>query len=261
MKREITHILRPLFLAITLVFCCAAYAEKTYVVAVGITNYKYPDIAPRLPCSEGDVRAVANFFHNYNGCSVFMLLDKNATRAHILTILKREFAKASADDEIIFVYSGHGVQGGLTSYETQTQADLVTYNEIQDIMKASKAKRKVIIAMACYSGGLTLSNGNRSNSGRQRYGRTQTQKTSVLLYTSSRANEQSWESSAMRQSFFISRLIEAFSGKADANGDKKITARETFNYVNPRVIQDTNQKQHPQMWGSFDDNMVLVRLR
>ena len=33
-------------------------AQKTYVVSVGIDHYKYPQIAPDLPCSTADARAI-----------------------------------------------------------------------------------------------------------------------------------------------------------------------------------------------------------
>ncbi len=250
-----TSIIRKVSVLLLLFFIgLNAYTQKTYVVSVGIGNYKYPEVAPPLPCSVGDARAMSRFFYNYNGSSVFMLLNENATRNHILRVLKSEFSKSTPNDEIIFVYSGHGVQGGLTSYETKDASSLITYNEIQNIMKSAKARRKVIIAMACYSGGLTLRDNNRTQ-------RRNTQKTSVMLYTSSRANESSWESADMTNSYFISRVLEAFRGAADKNGDKKVTARELFNYVNPRVISDTYGKQHPQMWGKFDDSMVVVYVK
>ena len=44
-------------------------------------------------------------------------------------------------------------------------------------------------------------------------------------------------------------------GAADANGDRKVTARELFNYANPKTIERFNI--HPQMWGNFNDNMVV----
>lgn len=237
---------------------CMSYAQKTYVVSVGLGEYKYPQVAPPLPCSVGDARAVSHFFHDYNGSKVFMLLNENATRSHILKVLRKEFSKSTANDEIIFVFSGHGLQGGLTCYETKDENSIITYNEIQAIMKSAKARRKIILAMACYSGGLNLQKKKQNNGNTQR---RKTNKTSVMLYTSSRATEVSWERSDMRNSFFISRILEGFRGYADKNGDRKITARELFNYVNPRVIQDTGGKQHPQMWGKFDDSMVVVYVK
>lgn len=228
-------------------------AQKTYLVAVGLGEYKYPDIAPSLPCSTGDARALSHFFHDYNGSDVFMLLNKNATRDHILRVLRQQFSKSTERDEIIFVFSGHGVPGGLTCYETQDEETVISYNEIQDIMKASKARRKIILAMACYSGGLTLKNrGNR---------RRTTEKSNVMLYTSSRPDEVSWESGGMKTSFFVHHILRALRGAADKNRDGKVTARELFNYVNPKVISDTNGQQHPQLWGKFDDSMVVVYVK
>lgn len=244
-----------IFLLCTIVL--HVFGQRTYVVAVGLGEYKYPSIAPPLPCSVGDAKAVSRFFHNYNGSHVFMLLNENATRNHILTVLKREFSKSTPNDEIIFVFSGHGIQGGLTTYETKDMSSIITYNEIQNIMKQAKARRKIILAMACYSGGLTMPKEN----GRNGTSRRRTDKTSVMLYTSSRADEVSWERKDMNTSFFFNRILKGFRGAADANKDKKVTARELFNYVNPNVIQDTNGMQHPQMWGKFDDSMVIVYVK
>lgn len=246
-----------LLIAATVIFTPVAVAQKTYVVAVGLGDYMYPQVAPSLPCSVNDAKAISHFFRNYNNSSVFMLLDSNATRAHILQVLKREFAKSGPNDEIIFVFSGHGVPGGLTCYETKDAESIISYNEIQDIMKNSKARRKMILAMACYSGGLNLKNNSRTP---DRSRRT-TDKTSVLIYTSSRPNEVSWENKMMRNSFFMQRVLEGLKGAADKNRDRKVTARELFNYVNPRVISDTYGEQHPQMWGNFDDSMVLVYVK
>lgn len=248
-----------ILIIIMLFLCTGISAQKTYVVSVGLGHYKYPDIAPSLPCSINDAKAVSHFFNDYNGSRVFMLLDDNATRDHILTVLSTEFAKSTPDDEIIFVFSGHGVPGGLTTYETRDINSIITYNEIQNIMKSAKARRKIILAMACYSGGLNLTkNNNKSPNNRNK---KKTEKTSVMLYTSSRSDEQSWESSMMKNSFFISRLLQAFKGAADTNNDRKVTARELFNYVNPAVIADTDGLQHPQMWGNFDDSMVVVYVK
>lgn len=243
---------------IMILICQGISAQKTYVVSVGLGDYKYPDIAPSLPCSVNDAKAVSHFFNDYNGSRVFMLLDENATRDHILTVLSKEFAKSTPDDEIIFVFSGHGVPGGLTTYETKDMNSIITYNEIQNIMKSAKARRKIILAMACYSGGLNLTKSKKSPNNKTR---KRTEKTSVMLYTSSRSDEPSWENSMMKNSFFISRILKALRGAADANKDRKITARELFNYVNPAVIDDTEGLQHPQMWGNFDDSMVVVYVR
>lgn len=244
------------FLILSLIAGAATdcFGQKTYVVAVGLGHYRYPEIAADLPCSVGDAKAISHFFHDYNGSSVFMLLNENATKRNILKVLNQEFSKSTPDDEIIFAFSGHGIQGGLTCWETRNMESIISYNEIQNIMKRCKARRKVILAMACYSGGLNL---QRSKS----YARRKTEKSAVMLFTSSRPDEMSWERTDMKNSYFVNRLLKAFRGYADKNGDGKVTARELFNYVGSNVIQDTRGKQHPQLWGNFADDMVVVYVK
>lgn len=81
-----------------------------------------------------------------------------------------------------------------------------------------------------------------------------------MLYMSSRANEYSWGIQGASRSFFMNRLLQGLEGGADNNGDNKVTARELFNFVNRWVIADSDGAQHPQMYGKFDDDMVIVNL-
>lgn len=249
MKRTIFFLLFSLIAAVS----TDCLAQKTYVVSVGMGDYKYPSIFAGRPHPVNDAKAVSHFFHDYNGSHVFMLLNENATKSNILRTLKNEFSKSTPNDEIIFVYSGHGVPGGLTSWETKDMNSIVSYNEIQNIMKNCKARRKIIIAMACYSGGLNKP-GNSVTSQR----RTRTEKTPVMLFTSSRPDESSMGSYDMKNSYFIHYVLKAFRGRADRNGDGRVTARELFNYVGKNVVGISNGQQHPQLWGNFEDDMVVV---
>ena len=226
-------------------------AQKTYVVAVGLGNYD--DGEQPLPCSYDDAHDICQFFKDYNNSEVFMLSDKNATRDHIMRVLKAQFGKSGPNDEIIFMYSGHGFDGGITCYDTDK---LIFCTEIQEIMRNCKARRKVMFINSCHSGSFSKKGENDPRS------RGYTSNSSdVMLYMSSRANESSWENSLMRNSYFIYRLLQGLKGYADANGDNKVTARELFNFVNPLVIYDTKGKQHPQMYGKFDDDMVVVYVK
>lgn len=239
------------FLAAALLFGFSAHAQKTYIVCVGLENYDNGQNP--LPCSKGDARSIANFFHKYNGSEVFMLLDKNATRDHIIRVLKAQFAKSTEKDEIIFAYSGHGFDGGITCYDTK---NVIYCYEVQQILRSCKARRKIMFIMSCHSGSFTKKYGNvRQN---QDY---KSKKSNVMLYLSSRANEYSWEMNTMTRSFFFEYLIKGLKGYADKNGDNLVTARELFNYVNAGVISVTQGKQHPQMYGKFDDDMVVVKVK
>ena len=233
------------------------HAQKTYIVAVGLNHYQPDGSCIDLPCSVGDAFAISKFFNNTHNSDVFMLKNRNATRAHILKILKKQFAKATEKDQIIFAYSGHGFDGGISCYDNDGRGNtnIIFCSEIQDILRSSKARRKLMFINSCHSGSFAKKYSNDS-----RCRNFKPNSSDVMLYMSSRANEYSWEAEAMEKSFFFNRFIEGLSGKSDANGDRKITARELFNYVNQKVISDTGGRQHPQMYGRFSDDMVIVNL-
>ena len=168
--------------------------------------------------------------------------------------------RAYNKDEIIFAYSGHGFDGGVSTYNN----DEVLYcSEVQQIMLNAKARRKMMFVMSCHSGSFTKKNKDTKDS-RRRYNR----KSKVLLFLSSRPNEYSWETGFMNNSFFFHYLLEGLKGEADGAAgtkkDKKVTARELFDYVAPKVSNITQGQQHPQMsggWEKFEDDMVIVNVK
>lgn len=249
MMKDLNKILRPFVMVTAFLFMAnIVFAQKTYVVAVGLNVYDNGENP--LPCSVGDARSISHFFDNYGNSDIFMLKDKNATRDHIIRVLKSHFAKSTEADEVIFAYSGHGFDGGISCYDTK---NVIFCSEIQDILKNTKARRKIMFINACHSGSFSKKYGSDPRSKKYK-----TNSGNVMLYFSSRANEYSWESSGMNNSFFFNRLIQGLNGAADVNYDKKVTARELFNFVNKKVIDDTQGKQHPQMYGKFPDDMVVV---
>lgn len=226
----------------------ASYAQKTYIVAVGLNNYQNGENP--LPCSINDAQSISNFFYRIADCDVHLLQDSNATRDHILSVLKSMAAKTTPQDEIIFAYSGHGFDGGVSCYDT---GKFIYCTEIQQILRKAKAGRKLMFINSCHSG--SFSKKPQTNNNTQNY---RQKNIPVLLFLSSRANELSWENTGMKHSYFFTWLINGLKGGADVNGDKKVTARELFNYVYKNVIDDTRGKQHPQMYGHFPDDMVIV---
>ncbi len=236
----------------------SAGAQKTFIVCVGL-NVNRDGIDP-LPCSRADMKDFANFYYNYNKSDVFMMLDANATRSHVIKVLKQQFSKSTLDDEIIFAYSGHGFDGGVSTYNNN---EVLYCSEVQKIMLNSKARRKMMFVNSCHSGSFTKKNKD-SNDKRRVYNKN----SKVLLFLSSRPNEYSWETDYMNNSYFFHYLLEGLKGKADGAAgtkkDNKVTARELFDYVAPKVAGITKGTQHPQMsggWNGFDDDMVIVNIK
>lgn len=80
-----------------------------------------------------------------------------------------------------------------------------------------------------------------------------------MFFMSSRSGEYTLEDSFMRNGIFTAYLQQGLRGSADTDRNRKITARELFEYVSQKVREKTDDRQHPVMWGKFDDDMVIMQ--
>lgn len=237
--------MKLIFTTVCAIICAFASIANTYVVCVGIGNYADKNVQD-LTKTEKDAKAMAEFFKRGTD-NVITITGKYATKSKILESLKSQFSRAQSRDKIIFYFSGHGYPGGFCPYEMRKIEEGLTYSEVIDIMKNSKARDKFIFADACNSGAIRQNNINSSpNAG------------NIVFFLSSRGNEYSIESPFLANGYFTKHLLRGLGGGADANKDKSITAAELFKYVSQRVQSQTKGKQHPVMWGKFPDNLVVV---
>lgn len=221
-----------------------ALSAKTYVVAVGISDYKYIN---DLVLPENDAKAIAAVFKTHTK-SVVTITGAAATRATILKAMKDQFARATKNDQIIFYFSGHGYEKGFCPYDMRDLRGGVSYSDVYEVFRASKAGRKIIFADACHAGGLRKSPPSP----------TPQTSTDVMLFLSCRSSESSIETPRMKNGFFTTYLASGLRGGADDNRDRKITARELYNYVHAGVKKLSGDRQHPVMWGKFRDNMTII---
>lgn len=222
----------------------------TFVVSVGIANYANPKVS-NLSSTEKDAIAMADFFKKGTD-NVVTITGKYATKRQILKALKHQFSKAKSVDKIIFFFSGHGYPGGFCPYDMLKVEDGLTYREILEVMKSSRAKSKFIFADACFSGSMRK-NGNRQN----RESLTENTR-NILFFLSSRDGEVSIESPFTRNGYFTKFLLKGLRGAADNNRDRKITASELYRFVSEGVKNQSQDRQHPVMWGKFRDDMTIV---
>lgn len=230
----------------TFIFVCLTITAdaKTYLVAVGVSDYSGTDMDLCLPAN--DAATMQYVYSKNSNAESILLTNSNATKSVVLSKLRTTFAKASENDIIIFFFSGHGSKGAFCAYDAQ-----IAYAEIRQAMASSKARNKMIFADACFSGKMR---GGRRNTAEQAFN-----KYNIMLFLSSRGNETSIESRDMKNGFFTSYLQRGLRGGADANRDRTITAKELFNYVSSGVRKLSNNKQHPVMWGKFSDNMTVMK--
>lgn len=214
---------------------------KVYVVSVGIADY--PGKENDLRISDNDAKTIAKVFLATKDASVKVLTNEDATQSALLSTMHTLFEDAQSDDAIVLYFSGHGTPGALVCHD-----GLLTYQHIFKMLKGCKASRKIIIADACFSGKMRTTRQQSNNYNSQ----------NVMLFLSSRTNETSQETQ-YNNSLFTIFLERGLRGGADKNRDRQITARELYDFVHKGVIEASGNKQHPVMWGKFDNNMTIIK--
>lgn len=223
-----------------MMLCAITLQAKTYLVSVGIADY--PGTEHDLRISDNDAKTIAKVFSVAKQATVSILINEQATQSALLSTMHTSFMNANSEDIVILYFSGHGTPGALVCHD-----GLLTYQHIFKMLKGCKASRKVIIADACYSGKMRTNNQQTSSYNTQ----------NVMLFLSSRTNEVSRES-RYKNSLFTIFLERGLRGGADTNRDRYITARELYDFVHKGVIEASGNKQHPVMWGKFDNNMTVI---
>jgi uncharacterized caspase-like protein len=196
-----------------------------------------------LRISDNDAQTIAKVFKATKDASVSVLLNADATQTVLLSTMRAAFADAKSDDTVILYFSGHGTPGAIVCYDGE-----LTYQNIFRILKGCKASKKIIIADACYAGKMRMTKQQSTSYNNQ----------NVMLFLSSRTNEKSRETQ-FKNSLFTIFLERGLRGGADANRNRQITARELYDFVHGGVTEASGNKQHPVMWGKFDNNMTIIK--
>lgn len=232
---------RRIILSALALLCSILLQAKVYLVCVGIADY--PGTKKDLRISDNDAKTIAKVFQATKDASVNVLTNEEATQSALLSTMHTAFEDAESDDVVILYFSGHGTPGALVCHD-----GLLTYQHIFKMLKGCKATRKIIIADACYAGKMRTTKQQSSSYNSQ----------NVMLFLSSRTNETSQET-PYKNSLFTIFLERGLRGGADSNKDRSITARELYDFVHKGVIEASKNKQHPVMWGKFDNDMTVIK--
>lgn len=242
-------IYRILFAAI-IAFASLNAQGRTYLVSVGVGDYsKYPGKAADLKLTVADAKAIVDLYSANTAVDYSLLINEKATKERIIKAIKKVFKMAGENDIVVFFFSGHGYPGGFCAYDGN-----LSYSDVRQAMAESKSKNKMMFVDACRSGGMRVNTGNSQGDVES------AKKANVMLFLAARNDEDSYErSESMSNGIFTTYLQKALKGGADANRDRKITAKELFTFVYDGVLRTTGKKQHPVMWGNFSDNMVVMQ--
>ncbi|GEM47303.1 caspase family protein [Deinococcus cellulosilyticus] len=143
-----------------------SYAENRALL-VGLAEYKDPKANLRGP--ETDVKLIQEVIGQigFTPDQVHVLLDRQATRANILSQMRTWLTEGvGPNDRVIFYYSGHGAQVNDRSGDESDGCDesIVPYDlnvilddEIQTILQQVKAREILVMFDSCFSGTVTKS--------------------------------------------------------------------------------------------------------
>jgi uncharacterized caspase-like protein len=251
-------------LVLALLMHASSQAQTTYAVVVGISDYEIMDYKTGdLNFADADAKRFAQFLNSAAGGAVpsqntLILTNRQASQANIKQAME-VFKRATANDRIIFYFSGHGMAQAFVPYDVRQNdyASLLTHAEVKAAFKASAASTKLIIADACLSGSmrakqvpkLSLSAASKS------FGDV-----NVAMILSSRSSQSSIENGQIKGGIFTFYLLVGLQGNADTNADKAVTIRELYKYIAPRIKRSTPNGQAPVFAGKFSDDLVLSRL-
>ena len=252
---------------------------QRYAVVVGISDYKDPRI-PDLKYADADAQAFYDFITspiggNFNKENVLLLKNELATLKNVKLAITNFLKKAIDTDFVVIFMACHGESEPdrpnniyLLMHDSELDSLSATAYHMEnvntDMKRYISAKRLIFFADACHSAGLTEGSvGTRgfSNTVNIALSELKSTREGWGIVSASRAGEVSMESSQWGggHGAFTHYLLEGMKGKADVEGNKNgiVTLAESFDFLDDKVKRATQNAQHPDTAGNFDNNIPL----
>lgn len=237
---------------------------KIWAVIIGVADYKH---MPVLRYTDDDAYRMYAFLKSPEGGAlsdeqIMVLVDEEATKENILKKMNYVFSKAGPNDLVMLYYSGHGLKGSFLPIDFDGYNNKLLHTEINNIMEKSRAKYKLLLADACYSGSLfTMRSAEVPDAINTYYSTLAEAGSGTALIMSSKSEETSLESSEVRQGVFTHFLIRGLKGEADNDANKVITIDELFGFVYGNVRTYSGNRQSPVIKGDYDKKMTVAVIR
>ncbi|HHT9137693.1 MAG TPA: PEGA domain-containing protein [Candidatus Wunengus sp. YC60] len=252
---------------------------QRYAVVVGISDYKDPKI-PDLKYADADAQSFYDFITspiggNFNKDNVLLLKNEQATLKNVKLAITNFLKKAIDTDFVVIFMACHGEPEPdrpnniyLLMHDSELDSLSATAYHMEnvntDMKRYISAKRLIFFADACHSAGLMEGGvGTRgfSNTVNIALSELKSTREGWGIVSASRAGEVSMESGQWGggHGAFTYYLLEGMKGKADAEGNKNgiVTLAESFDFLEENVKRATQNAQHPDTAGNFDNNLPL----
>jgi hypothetical protein len=228
---------------------------RVFAVVVGISDYQGTTLD--LNYSDRDAQLFYNHLKSAMPVEVaagktVLLLNERATLSNINAALSDVFRTSSANDFIIFYFSGHGSVGEFVPYNHSVGLKHV---DLKNYFKNTAAKFRLVVADACFSGSIGTANETSVSSTQDLYD------SRLAVIMSSKPNQTSLEMGSLKQGVFSYHLIRGMQGLADLNKDRYVTAGELFMYTKNKVSSHTSNEQIPVIYGVNLNKIPLTKVK
>jgi len=256
-----------------------SFVRQKFALVIGIGTFRDAEI-PKLKFAAKDARDFARVltepkYGNFPPENVTLLTDEKATRKAILNAVQQLIIQAKPEDLVVVYVSSHGSPskqdkglggiGYIVTYDSSLQdiwVDSIEYQDFADKTSLIPARRKVAFLDTCFSGQASGTGSKLlSIEGVGVDDRTAKMFLSgegTFVITSSKADERSWESDSIKNSYFTYYLMDALK----SSSDELPTVKDVFQYLSSKVstavAKEKNQPQHPQMHPSTGPGDVRI---
>jgi len=246
-------------------------------LVIGIADY---DLAGKLPKTIlKDARDISSILQDsaycgYVSSNMRILLDKDATKAEIVSGLQWLAKTASHDDTVVIYFSGHGAQRQ-SAPEPETYLCPVDFDgarieetglsteEFSALIEAIPAARVAVLLDACYAAAAGVFKSANSDEIKWGFGRPALDKLAHgigrVILASSTAEEFSMALGAMDNSLFTHFILAGLKGAVHHRNDGVVRVLDLFTYVAAEVPKKANQ--HPVLKANTQDNFPIALLK
>jgi hypothetical protein len=237
---------------------------RVWALVVGVGRYAH---MPTLKYTDDDAYHFYSFLKSPEGGAlkdeqVRVLIDEDATRDNILRTMRQLFMKADENDVVMLYFSGHGLEGSFIPVDYDGFNNKLQHEDIKAIFEESKAKHKVCMADACFSGSLLAMKAANIDVALDKYYKEfESTKGGMALLMSSKSQEYSLEDHGLRSGIFSHYIIKGLKGEADTDKNKIITIKELYDFAYKNVKTYTAGAQTPSISGNFDPKMPISVIR
>lgn len=233
-----------------------------YIVSVGISKYKNPKM--NLQFAHKDAQDLANAWGEqteiYNVKEKILLLNEQATRENVRNSLQN--LTISPTGLLVFIFSGHGFSGGLTTYgynEKDKVGTSLTEKDLKEILETLDCNH-ICLMDACQSGSFVarkdaigskaiVSEEDAIASMVRALGDSDK---AQMIVGSSTKKEESYECLQCENGYFTQCFLDVFENKKvndsapDRDGDGYVETFELDLYLKEAIVVATQKEGHRQ---------------